>query len=74
MLMTNWESRGVAALLMFTGILMARGGLLAALVIAIVSVPLAMFPGTWSVIIGLATAVFLIGLFMLIVGLRVLPP
>jgi hydrogenase-4 membrane subunit HyfE len=70
--MSPWESRGLAALLLFSGVLMARGGLLAALALAVVSVPLALVPGIWNTLVGVAVVVFLAGLFMLLTG-RALP-
>jgi hypothetical protein len=71
--MDDWGNRGCAALLLFLGILMWHGGILAALTAAAASVPLAMMNGTWTAISGLSAVAFLGGLVAMMNGVHVLP-
>ena len=68
----HWETRGTAAALLFVGILMSGGGFLAAIVVAIASMPLAMLNFTWPWISGASTLIFLSGLAR-ICGWHLLP-
>ena len=68
----HWETRGTAATLLFVGILMSGGGFFAAVVVSIVSMPLAMLNFTWPWISGASTLIFLSGLAR-ICGWHLLP-